>query len=90
MDKINKKSDKFKDLTYRVNNKNNTKIKPLCLIEGDASRYYNKYVAEPSFSDKRVVAFSEDPNKVIQEARQKGYGHPVVFYVPNPDAVLIF
>jgi hypothetical protein len=90
MNKINKKSDKFKDLTYRVNNENNRTTKPFCLIEGDASRYYNKYVAEPSFSDKKVVAFGEDPTEVFKEARQKGYRHPVMFYVPHPDVNLIF
>jgi hypothetical protein len=60
------------------------------LIQGDASRYYEKYVAFPSFSSREVVAFGEDPVKVMEEARSKGHKGPVLLYVPNPEESQIY
>jgi hypothetical protein len=84
--KLTNLTDKVNDdLIDKVNSENNQTIKSNCLIQGDASRYYNKHIAMISFSDRRVVAFGDNLGKVMQEARQLGYEHPVGFYVLHPN-----
>ena len=53
-------------------------------IEGDLSRYYNHYVATPSFSDKRLIAYNKDVSKLYEECRKRGYDNPVVTYLNAP------
>ncbi len=53
-------------------------------IEGDASRYYNHYVATPPFRDKRLVAYNKNVSKLYEECRKKGYDDPVVTYLNDP------
>jgi hypothetical protein len=84
------KKGKVQSLTDKFDSEINQTSESNCLIQGDASRYYKKYVAEPSFSDRRVVAFGKNPIKVIKKARQRGYEHPVIFYVPHPETILIY
>ena len=45
-------------------------------------RYTGKYVAMPSFNERKVIASGKDPHAVIDRAKQKGYEYPVVIFVP--------
>jgi hypothetical protein len=54
------------------------------IIEGDAEKYYGKFVAMPSFNDNRVIACDEDALVVNEKARQLGYHNPVIFFVADP------
>ncbi len=78
-------------MAEKLENKLNTeKRKAIVFIEGDAEKYYDKYVAMASFNDRRVIAYGENPSKVVEEARKKGIGSPVIFYVPNPKTIQIY
>ncbi len=56
-------------------------MKKNVLVESD--EYAGKYVAQPDFDKREVIAANEDPEKAYDEAVSKGYKHPVVFYVPE-------
>lgn len=63
---------------------------PNVLIENDGKDYSGKYVATASFSNKAVIASDEDPDKVYDEARLKGFTRPVIFFVPKKNTVYIY
>ncbi len=52
--------------------------------------YEGKYVALRSISDRTVVASGDDPEAVMQEARERGVAHPVIFFVPSHDITLVY
>ena len=54
------------------------------------SKYEGKYVALVSFSNKTVVAFGDDAENVLEEARAAGQDHPVIVFIPerNVDYIL--
>lgn len=58
------------------------------LVESD--EYSGKYVAQPDFDKREVIASNVDPEKAYDEAVSKGYEHPVVFYVPEKGATYIY
>ena len=59
-------------------------------IVRDAERYADQFVATPGFHSDVVVASGPDPTKVYEEAKQKGYEHPVIVFVPPKGAVCIW
>jgi len=62
---------------------------PISLVPNDP-KYFDKHVALASFSSRKIVAFGEDASQVIEEARNKGYNEPVLFYVPDPNVDQIY
>lgn len=58
------------------------------LVQSD--EYAGKYVAQPDFNDRTVVAADKDPERTYDDAVSKGYEHPVVFYVPEKGATYIY
>lgn len=54
------------------------------IIDEYDSKYDGKFVAMPNFNDGRVVAFGEDPIKVIEEAKTLGHNNPVIFFCKDP------
>jgi hypothetical protein len=63
------------------------------LIGDDTSKYHEKYVTLKKWvnnESKDVIAFGENPLKVLQEAKDKGYKSPIMFYVPNPNKTSIY
>ncbi len=56
----------------------------------DMSKYYDKYVAMVSFNDKTIIAYDEDPVKVMKQAKKKGFESPVLHYIHNPDSTQIY
>ena len=69
-----------------------TKSKSINILiqEQDASKYYDNYVAQISFKDHTIVSYGKDPEKILGEARKKGYSDPVIFYVPDPSIPQIY
>ncbi len=55
----------------------------------DAKKYAGNYIAlrfrGKGFINGRVISYGEDPVKVVEEAKSKGYNEPVIFYVPKPN-----
>ena len=56
----------------------------------DQSKYYDNYVATPSFNDFTIVAYGKDPAKVMTEAKELGHKKPVIMYVHHPDTTYIY
>ena len=52
--------------------------------------YEGKFVALPSFNDRKVVASGKDPFRVAAEAEKLGYKSPLVLFVPKKNTVNIF
>ena len=52
-------------------------------------KYRGKFVATSSFNDKDVIAFGNDPQKVIERAEKK-CDSPVMFFVPKENAIHIY
>lgn len=52
--------------------------------------YGGMYVAQPDFENPKVIACGADPRKVTQEAKDKGFAEPVVYFVPAKDTVQIY
>ena len=55
-----------------------------------SKRYAGKYVATASFNSKKVVTYGKDARQVFKRAEKKGVKSPVVFFVPDENAVNIF
>lgn len=49
-----------------------------------------KYVALRSLVDRTVVASGDNPETVMEQARQKGCSEPVIFYVPEHNISLVY
>ena len=58
------------------------------LIKTD--EYNGRYVAMKSFDDPTVVGAGDDPATSLKDAASKGYDDPVLLYVPEKEAVLIY
>lgn len=56
----------------------------------DGEKYGGKYVATESFSSQRIISTGSDAKIVRKEAQDRGYEHPVVFYVPQKGAIHIY
>ncbi len=54
------------------------------------SKLYNKWVATPSFKDKRIVGYGDTPEEALFSARDKGYNDPVASYFLNPNEPFYF
>jgi|WetSurMetagenome_2_1015567.scaffolds.fasta_scaffold1127154_1 hypothetical protein len=52
--------------------------------------YEGKGVALRSISDRTVVASGDDPETVMQMARDRGASNPVIFFVPNHDITMVY
>ncbi|MFA5555087.1 MAG: DUF5678 domain-containing protein [Phycisphaerae bacterium] len=52
--------------------------------------YEGKYVALASFLDRAVIAFGDDPKKVVEQANKEGHNNPVIFFVPQHDMGLVY
>lgn len=59
------------------------------LLNG-SEEYCGQYVAVKSFTNRKVIAHGDDLVKVTSEAKEKGAGDPVVFYVPEKDVAQIY
>jgi len=46
-------------------------------------RYEGKYVAMPSFTDRKVIASGNDPSKIMKSAAKKGITDPVIMFIPK-------
>ena len=62
-------------------------MKPNVLVKN--KKYEGKYVAMPSFNDRKVIASGKDATKVFERASQKGYNTPVILYAPKKDEIFI-
>jgi hypothetical protein len=49
-----------------------------------------KYVALRSLVDRSVVASGDEPEAVMEQARQKGCREPLIFYVPEHNISLVY
>ncbi len=52
--------------------------------------FEGQYVALISFLERAVIASGDDPKKVVEQANQKGYSNPVIFFVPQRDMSLVY
>ncbi|MEK6935252.1 MAG: hypothetical protein AABW67_00535 [Nanoarchaeota archaeon] len=59
-------------------------------IQEDEKKYYDKYVAFASPKDFTIVSYGDEPAKVINEAIEKGFKKPVLFYYDNPETTLCY
>lgn len=50
-------------------------------------KYFGKYIAMPSFAERKVVASGKNPKEVIARAVQKGFPHPVLMFMPEKNTV---
>ena len=64
-------------------------VESLFISEEDPTKFYDTYITMPSFNDKRIISYNEDPIIAMQEARSKGFPDPVKTYVPCPDVILL-
>ncbi len=53
------------------------------LVEDE--KYEGRYVAMPSFNDRRVIASGPNRTVVRHEAKQKGYNSPLVTYISKEE-----
>jgi hypothetical protein len=53
-------------------------------------KYQGKYVALESFNKNKVVAWGDDPSKVIHQARKKGAKSPVLVFVPEKGVSYVY
>lgn len=58
------------------------------LIKTD--EYNGRYVAMMSFDDPTVVGVGDDPATALGDAASKGYGDPVLLYIPEKETVFIY
>lgn len=54
------------------------------------SKYFNCYIARPSFRCNRVIAHGKDAGKVRQMAIRKGYKRPVIVFSPPKNAICLY
>jgi len=45
--------------------------------------FNNKWVAQLSFQNKKIITYGEDPSAVLEEARKKGVQDPVIYFWSN-------
>ena len=50
----------------------------------DESVMYDKYFANPTFWDDRIIAYGTDPIAVHDLAKKKGFEEPVIDYMRDP------
>ncbi len=48
-------------------------------------RFVGKYVALRSASDQTVIAYGDDPSKVVRLAHEVGVREPFIFFVSEPE-----
>ena len=56
----------------------------------DGELYQDQFVAMKSFTDNTVICAGEKPEKVMQEAIERGYPSPVMMFVPKKDTQFFF
>ena len=56
----------------------------------DGEKYSGCYVAITSLVKGKVLAGGKNPVQVMEEAGKKGYGDPILFFVPKKDKVYIY
>lgn len=54
------------------------------------TKYGGQYVAIKDFDSPIILASGDDPQKVYDEAVNKGYLEPVILYIPAKDMVQIY
>jgi len=60
------------------------------LDASDAEKYGGQYIAIASMEDRKVLASGKDPGVVLDEAKSRGTANPILVFVPEKDAVLLF
>ena len=65
-------------------------MEPSLLNVANAEQYSGQYVALTEFEGGEVIAGHADAREVLAEARRKGFPDPVLVYVPEKDAVLLY
>lgn len=50
-----------------------------------ANKYSGRFVAIPSFKEKRVIAYGKKPADVYKTSEKRGVKSPVVFFIPEKD-----
>jgi hypothetical protein len=64
-------------------------VEPIVMLK-DGEKYCGQYVAMESFQKRDVITFGHEPKAVMESAKQKGFEHPVIFYVPDKGTVGIY
>jgi hypothetical protein len=59
-----------------------------CML--NSTEYNGKYVVLESESNNSVAGVGDTPEQAWEQAKSKGYLSPVLLYVEEPDAVLIY
>lgn len=52
--------------------------------------FNGRYVAMKSFEDNTIVGVGDDPFQALKDAEAKGFGNPVLLYIPEKDIVHIY
>lgn len=53
-------------------------------------KYSGQYVAIKDYNEPTVISHGDDPQKIYEEAIQRGYPEPVILFVPSKDMVQIY
>jgi len=53
-------------------------------------KYNGRYVAIKDFNDGTVISDGESPQEAYKKAIEKGFGEPVILFVPLKDMVQIY
>ena len=54
------------------------------------NKYNGRYVAMKSFEDHAIVGVGDDPEAALRDASAHGHENPVLLYIPEKEAVLIY
>lgn len=60
------------------------------LLHKKTGTFGGQYVTIPSFADRNVISHGTKPEKVLKEAKEKGYANPVIFFVPKKGMAYIY
>jgi len=60
------------------------------LSASDAEKYGGQYIAIASMVNREVISSGKDPGEVLDEASRRGIPNPILVFVPEKDAVLLF
>ena len=54
------------------------------------SKYTGRYVAVKDFQDDTVISDAETPQEAYEKALERGFGDPVILFVPYKNMVQIY
>lgn len=54
------------------------------------TKHYGKHIVTAGLNHNEILAYGNDPGKLVDQARKQGHKEPLIIFIPDPNITYMY